>query len=356
MSQDTNQLPADTAEAEQAPAKPRKQWNLSWMEVPTQRGIRPEIGPDGLTLASINVGTYAEIPDRWPRRDDVPRGAVSVMPATPSVATVVDEKAELWSENAADLYEGAIRDRWVPATELPWTALRPLSEPLERAICQLCTRIGEESLLTQQVIGRWLERLSYGYHEVKMYLATQVFDAGRHFEAFRKRALANGGGLGIESPGIYNRTVNGALRFSELVLFLHVMRGTTTHAVLTMLETSASDDCERELYRLCSRDLKRHVAFGTGHLRFHLEQRGDVEQIHFYLDRAENAFAIDQTRDPALAAALRILAGRGGLSVATLRKRQIEQYLAALDDAGLDGRRDRMLPAFQSLTASAPAA
>lgn len=319
------------------------------MEVPTERGIRPEVGTEGLTLAAINVGSYGEVPERWPYRDDAPRGAVSVVVARPSVAAVVDEKAELWSENAAELYERAIRERWVPATDLPWAALRALPEPLERAICQLCTRISEESLLTQQVIGRWLERLSYGYHEVKMYLATEVFDAGRHAEAFRKRALANGGGLGIESPGINNRALNGSLRFTELILFLNVLRGATTLALLEALLPSASDECEATLYRLTVRDLTRHVAFGVGHLRFHLEKLNDAEQIHFYLDRAEGAFAVDQERDPALTAALRILTERGGLSLVELRGQQVARYLASLVDAGLGDRRSRMLPAFRAL-------
>ena len=48
----------------------------------------------------------------------------------------------------------------------------------------------------------WLKDISYGYHEVKLYLATQAFDHARHVEAFRKRALANGGGLGRAGAGL----------------------------------------------------------------------------------------------------------------------------------------------------------
>jgi DNA-binding transcriptional ArsR family regulator len=352
MSEDVvRSAPAGTADSAQM--QPRKQWDLSWMEVPTERGIRPPIGSDGLTLAAINVGSYADVPVRWPYRNDTPRGSVPLVDASPSIAAVVDEKAELWSDNAADLYEEAIRDRWVPAADLPWATLQPLPELTERAICQLCTRLSEEALLTQQVIGRWLQHLSYGYHEVKMYLATQVFDAGRHVEAFRKRALANGGGLGYESPGIYNRALHGVLRFTEHVLFLNVMRGSTTLALLEQLAPSASDDCERTLYRLCARDLARHVAFGTGHLRFHLEQQNDQAQIHFYLNRIESAYAVEVERDKPLNEALRVLAKRDGKTLAALRQQQIDRYLKALSAAGLTDRQERLDPAFVALGASA---
>jgi DNA-binding transcriptional ArsR family regulator len=318
MSEDVvRSAPAGTADSAQM--QPRKQWDLSWMEVPTERGIRPPIGSDGLTLAAINVGSYADVPVRWPYRNDTPRGSVPLVDASPSIAAVVDEKAELWSDNAADLYEEAIRDRWVPAADLPWATLQPLPELTERAICQLCTRLSEEALLTQQVIGRWLQHLSYGYHEVKMYLATQVFDAGRHVEAFRKRALANGGGLGYESPGIYNRALHGVLRFTEHVLFLNVMRGSTTLALLEQLAPSASDDCERTLYRLCARD------------------------------RIEPAYAVEVERDRPLNEALRVLAKRDGKTVAALRQQQIERYLKALTAAGLTDRQERLDPAFVAL-------
>ena len=57
------------------------------------------------------------------------------------------------------------------------------------------------------IIGRWEPEISYGYHEVKLYLATTVFENARAVEVFRKRALSNGGGLGLQSPGWGFRSV-----------------------------------------------------------------------------------------------------------------------------------------------------
>ncbi|MDE2706088.1 MAG: hypothetical protein OXI35_13545, partial [Gemmatimonadota bacterium] len=50
-----------------------------------------------------------------------------------------------------------------------------------------------------------LKRLSYGDYEVKLFLATVVFSLALHTEAFRKRAMINGGGMGLQGPGHLNR-------------------------------------------------------------------------------------------------------------------------------------------------------
>ena len=37
--------------------------SLGWMQVPTEWGVRVKPGKKGLTLGSLNVGTYGDIPD-----------------------------------------------------------------------------------------------------------------------------------------------------------------------------------------------------------------------------------------------------------------------------------------------------
>ncbi|MCH7655855.1 MAG: ferritin-like domain-containing protein, partial [Chloroflexi bacterium] len=70
------------------------------------------------------------------------------------------------------------------------------------------------------------------YHEVKNFLATGMFDAARHCEVFRKRALVNGGGLGLESKGDVNRMIlESKGGWTETVLFLHLLRGTFTMTI-----------------------------------------------------------------------------------------------------------------------------
>jgi hypothetical protein len=55
----------------------------------------------------------------------------------PPLGYSIRDKADLWADSAAALYEEAIQRRWAPATDIPWNTVKPLPEPLERTICQV---------------------------------------------------------------------------------------------------------------------------------------------------------------------------------------------------------------------------
>ena len=77
-----------------------------------QWGTRAEVGPHGLTMRSINVGLYGEVPDAWHEMSRMPRGAFPVAGVPRLEVYPLTHKAELWAENAVDLYEEAIQRRW----------------------------------------------------------------------------------------------------------------------------------------------------------------------------------------------------------------------------------------------------
>src|SRR3989304_2222787 len=104
--------------------------DLSWMRVPTEWGIRARVTKKGLTVGALNVGTYGDIPDEWPYQTEMPRGAYPIA-GVPAMGYSIYEKAELWAENVADLYEEAIQRRWRPATDIPRAPPRP-SHPLQQ--------------------------------------------------------------------------------------------------------------------------------------------------------------------------------------------------------------------------------
>ena len=135
--------------------------------LPLTGGGRPEgdAGADGLRLRDINIGSYGVVPDTWTLQNDAPRGTESTGQIIPAAYSIFD-KAEVWSENAVDLYEEAIKHRWTPATDLDWEGgLSDLPEELERAVGQICTVYSNNGLVEQKIIGKWLEQISYGYHE-----------------------------------------------------------------------------------------------------------------------------------------------------------------------------------------------
>src|SRR5262245_29283556 len=265
---------------------PRPAPDFAWMRVPTQRGMRPKIGPEGLRLEDIDVGSYGDVPDVWPYRNDMPRGSHPPVNIGLAASYSIYDKVEVWSDNVRVLYEDAIRDRWASATDVPWETLQPYTEHIERAICQICTEMSEQAYVTVQLFSSWLAKISYGFHEVKNFLATLIFDNARHAEAFRKRALANGGGLGVESPGIYHRAPASSMKFTELVITTSLVRASFNLVIIETLKNLASSEAERVLYGNVVRDLRRHIDYAVGHINFFVSRQPHLhDQVHAWLSR-----------------------------------------------------------------------
>ncbi len=333
------------------PDEPRTP-DLKWMDAEVER-VRAVPGEHGMTLEAINIGRYGVVPDHWPYLDDTPRGAAPGGPVTFASSYSIMDKADVWAENAAQLYEEAIRERWTSAADIPWATLQPLPYEQERAIGQICTRLSEQGFLTQQVLGHWLEKIAYGFLEVKSFLATQLYDAGRQCEVFRKRALANGGGLGIETPGIWNRALVDSLKWTECSVGLHILQGATTIRLLEALETALPSEADQTICRLVARDQRRHLAYGEAHLAFHLQKRPERrEQLNTGFFRAESAYASDTAADRPFCEALVIVLGgadghdAGWRRLLALQERQAQAYLDALDRAGMPEHRARAYAAI----------
>jgi len=323
--------------------------DFAWMRVPTERHMKPVIGPQGLRIKDIDQGSYAYVPDHWPYKNDLPRGAFPGPQVGLEASYSLYDKWDVWSENAADLYEDAIRDRWASANDVPWDKLASYPEIAERSICQILTEIAEASLVTLQVYSAWLERISYGFYEVKSFLATQIYDGGRHHEALRKRALANGGGLGVQSPGIYHRAITSSMRLTELIISENIVRCLYHLVVLEALHGAANNDADRTLYRLVIRDLWRHIDFGVGHVNYYLKRNPDKHaQVHIWLGRAEALLTAHARLDVPFNEALILLLDdsveQGRERLRRLRADFAAAYLHRLYDAGVFDRAEKLVP------------
>jgi len=69
------------------------------------------------------------------------------------------------------------------------------TDDVEAAECQLATFFTEVEFVAADVAGRFMSTMSPDDYEVRQFLTMQMMDESRHLEVFRKRALANGGGL-----------------------------------------------------------------------------------------------------------------------------------------------------------------
>ncbi|MEX0786055.1 MAG: hypothetical protein WD939_05415 [Dehalococcoidia bacterium] len=344
-------MAAQAGGGDAGPAAP--ELGLSWMKVPTEWGTRAKPTKHGLTIDAINIGKYGDVPDVWEHQSEMPRGAVPIL-GVEGMGYSVYEKQELWSDNAGALYEEAIQRRWRPATDIDWASIQPLPDDVERAICQICTHLSEKAQLEADVLAGWEPELSYGYHEVKLYLSTTIFEGARHAELFRKRALSNGGGLGFQSPGWAFRSVTDARNFTEMLMVQMVLQDSFTLVQYQYGEAYAPSAPEKLIFRMAMQDKARHIAFGLAHLKYVLlhkhERRKELER---YLDKGEALLATDD-RDPTLREAFAVLFGGGkekireGLAIyEEMRRRQVRQYLDRLSWATIE-RAETLFPSLRA--------
>ncbi|HXJ36858.1 MAG TPA: ferritin-like domain-containing protein [Candidatus Eisenbacteria bacterium] len=326
-------------------------FDLRWMHAnPDGWGTRAKPSALGLTLDDINVGKYGEIPVRGGTHGSMaPRGC-EVPPETPSLGTYdVDDRGTVWADNCGELYEEAVARQWSSARDIPWDRLQELPEDIERAVCQLCTGLTEVEFIAGDLPAKWLWRINHDFHEVKLFLASQVFDEARHMDVFRKRALANGGGLLQASPGSESvlRIILDAPNYTVASSLMHILAEGFVLTLFRHGEFLAPTEVEKKIFRLCMQDEARHVGYGTMHLKRFLQEHPErAEEVHRILDVGEEAMLALSLEPQGIEPRL-ILAGggvdrmqEGMMRTAFLFQKQVREYLHRLHVAGLE-RGDR---------------
>jgi hypothetical protein len=336
--------------------------DLSWMDRHGELGMSAKPGRRGLTLEEINRGSYGVSPAASSTATGVLRGAVT-RPGVPRLGYMLPKKSDIWSENAAMLYEEAVQRQWSSATDIPWDELTPLPDDVERAYSQFCTFLTEVEFIAGDTPAQWLPQISNDHFEVKMFLASQIMDEARHLDVFRKRALANGGGLMSSSGNAGLRLIIEARDFTEMSTIMHVQGEGLVQSIFRMGEYIANNDAEKRIFRLSAQDESRHVAFGVMHLKYILETEPERrEEIHSYLEKAEPIIGV-ATGDapvaggsPVFGSSLAMLFGHtlgsieegGNMALAAFR-RQINEYMHRLEVAGMGERRQRLPQHIQAI-------
>ncbi|MDE3094851.1 MAG: ferritin-like domain-containing protein [Chloroflexota bacterium] len=333
--------------------------DLSWLRAPGDWGIHAKPGKRGLTLDEINAGPYAEIPDTASGQTMRPRGA-QARDGVPHVGYML-RRNDIWSKNATLLYEEAVQRQWSSATDIPWDKLEPLPDDIELAMSQLCTFLTEVEFIAGDTPAQWLPTISNDHYEIKLYLASQIMDEARHLDVFRKRALANGGGLMSGGPGSGLRSIIGARDFTEMSAIMHIIGEGFIQTLFRSGELLSHNEAEKSMFRLALQDESRHVAFGVMHMKHILETEPERrEEVHNYLDVGEDIFAgTGVTATGGSIESLAILLGGGvqhmdeGLNtLLAVRKRQVNEYMHRLEVAGLSDRRGRMTAQFAPFLAA----
>ena len=264
-------------------------------------------------------------------------------------------KSEVWAHNLTKLYNEAVSRQWSSATDIPWETLEPLPDDIEAAECQLATFLTQVEFVAADVPGRFISTMSPDYMEVRLFLLAQMMDESRHMDVFRKRALANGGGL-MRRVDTVSNVVGGELtnfrEFTELSSQMHLVAEGNVLTMFRLGELMAYNEAEKAIYRRAAQDEARHVAFGVLHMRYLNEFDPDRrEEVHTYLDEAEFKQATGAGgENPAgqrmlTAEALAVLLGGGKDKVdegqkilMAVRQKQVKEYFQRLKSAGFADR------------------
>ena len=345
-----------SARVKKNPAEPTVEAKtFSWMNDSPEWGTRAKPGKRGLTLDDINVGSYGEIPSQSEEMTRMPRGAHHV-PGVPRLEIYpLSKKEDIWADNAAGLYEEAIQRRWMAHLDVPWDSLEPLPRELELSMCQLCTELAQQASIETDSIGQWIGRMNYAYYEVKTFLASELYDTARHYDAFRTRALANGGTLGLESPGLINRRIiESRAGWTETAVLMYLLRGPFTLMLYRYGEAYALNPAEKILFRLAAQDKARHLAYGMAHVKYAISQMGsDFALGLLRMMRGVEQDVATEMKDTVLWEALAIICGGGLENIASgmdvvrgLQRRYINEYIARMQWAGIDKTLENLEPAL----------
>jgi hypothetical protein len=323
----------------------RGELDLQWLrDTNSEWGVKAEPSRVGLTLDDIAIGTYGEIPDEPRRRTMAPRGS-DIDADVPDMGYTINTKAEVWADNVMSLYEEAVSRQWSATRDIPWSELPPLDPDLEHAMCQLCTVLSEVEMVASDFPAKWLWRINHDFVEAKMFLCTQVMDEARHTEVFRKRALANGGGLGKSKAAVerFLKLVLDAETYDEGSALMHLLGEGIVLSLFRAGEFLAPSAVEKKIFRLCMQDEARHVAYGTMHLRYRLARDPSLAtDYHSYLDKGEEIISMLFTT-PEVVEPTIILAA-GGVERAAevamsapdaVRGGVVQEYLERCEHAGL---------------------
>jgi hypothetical protein len=224
----------------------------------------------GMSDPSLPESVSEHPPGRWGL---AARGAL-VEAGSPEFAFALAGKVEVWSADAARIYQQAAAAQWDPQTAIPWHASFELPEEVEDAVVQVMTYLIENETAALVVPSRFLAQLHPHFREVMQVLAIQAADEARHIEVFTRRASLRRERLGLSTSGgqASLKTLVDEPDFAVASFLLSVLGEGTFLSLLWFIERHAPDPVTAAVARLAAQDEARHVAFGIAHLREHIAQ------------------------------------------------------------------------------------
>ncbi len=198
------------------------------------------------------------------------RGA-TVEASTPAFHFALDDKDQVWTDDAPRIYAQAAAAQWDPAEVIPWDAPFELPDEVEDAVVQVMTYLIENETAALIVPAKFLSGVHPHFREVMQVLAVQCADEARHIEVFTRRATLKRSALGLSTASgqVSLKTLIDEPDFATAAFLTSVLGEGTFVSLLGFLRDHAPDVITREVARWSAQDEARHVAFGMAHLARH---------------------------------------------------------------------------------------
>jgi hypothetical protein len=200
--------------------------------------------------------------------------------------------------------------------------------------------------------SRWVPLINQDFLEQKSWMCAQMLDASRLLEAFRKRALYGGTGLGRASATAEQGLKEWlwADKYPQGSVSINLSLAGFLLVVYRQIAAFAPTQVDRAIMKYAMQDAARQVAYGLGQLRYHLKHRPlEVNAMEEYLDDTEHAM-LGLIGSPELLEPMIIICG-GGLEKAQVDKGRIatakfirlavREYMERIAAAGLPGHKGR---------------
>jgi hypothetical protein len=228
-------------------------------------------------LVGAEGGSGDSVAEHPPRTWGLAARGATIEAGTPAFDFHLVDKVEVWSDDAARIYQQAVAAQWDPETAIPWDTPFAVADDVEDAVVQIMTYLIENETAALIIPSRFIAQMHPHFREVMQVLAVQAADEARHIEVFTRRARLRRGQLGLSTIGgqASLKTLVDEPDFAIASFLLSVLGEGTFLSLLWFIERYAPDPVTAAVARLAAQDEARHVAFGLAHLGQHLSREPD---------------------------------------------------------------------------------
>lgn len=289
------------------------------------------------------AGELDAVVERAPARWGLAARGATVEAGAPELEFSLNDRSEIWAEEAARLYAQAAAAQWDPAVAIPWDADFELPGEVEDAVVQVMTYLIENETAALVIPARFAARVHPHFREVMQLLAIQAADEARHIEVFTRRARLRRPRLGLSTAGgqASLKTLIDEPDFALASFLLSVLGEGSFLSLLWFLHEHAPDPVTGAIARLTAQDEARHVAFGLAHLARHAaEDPALLDRLALAVERRHDALAHTSGLNEEVFDALIVLAAGAWEPEALARGwDRVQELIAAMDE----GRRRRLV-------------